>query len=140
VRGVHPAFVRIAGDGPQLQFDCLGEAAGGTDAQPCTDAQKLSHSPASSNYSFRELHLAGIFRWRVEWGGMKFNVQDLFWLMLVVALVCGWWMDRFQLRDWHDYRFRRLKETVERSLVTQNQVKVRVDADGKVTDYENNWP
>lgn len=29
---------------------------------------------------------------------MKLSLRDLFWLMLVVALGLGWWLDRVQLR------------------------------------------
>ena len=24
----------------------------------------------------------------------KFTLRDLFWLVLVVAILCGWWLDR----------------------------------------------
>ncbi len=32
----------------------------------------------------------------IEWAGMKpkLTLRDLFWLVLVVAMGCAWWLDR----------------------------------------------
>jgi hypothetical protein len=29
--------------------------------------------------------------------GMKFSIRDLFWLLLLAALCCAWWLDRNRL-------------------------------------------
>jgi hypothetical protein len=64
----------------------------------------------------------------------QIGIRDMCWLMLAVALACGWWLDRTQLRDWHEFRFRSLKGTVERRLEN-----VTVDSNGKVTDSNRIW-
>ena len=34
----------------------------------------------------------------------QFSLRDLFWLVLIVALVCAWWVNRPAVQKW-EYRF-----------------------------------
>ena len=41
----------------------------------------------------------------------QLSLRDLFWLVLVAAILCGWWMDRRKLVEDNETRVRKHLET-----------------------------
>ena len=35
---------------------------------------------------------------------LRFNIRDLLWLTVVVALAAGWWLERHSHNSWHSIR------------------------------------
>ena len=61
----------------------------------------------------------------------RFTIRDALWLMVVVGLACGWWMDRTALDRWHRLRFGKLVRDAERSLMTVSGEKIIIDERGQ---------
>ena len=64
----------------------------------------------------------------------RFTIRDVLWLMVVVGLGAGWWVDRGLLAKshrasvrWHKDRFSTLVKDVERYLITIHGDKVMVN-------------
>jgi hypothetical protein len=65
---------------------------------------------------------------------LRFSIRDLFWLMLVVALAAGWWLDRHQ--SYKEKLYWRIEQINGTTVITnvQNGYK-KVVRDGEKTSF-----
>ena len=52
----------------------------------------------------------------------RFTIRDVLWLMVVVALACGWWLN---VKSIHLAQEKRDKEIYDRSMEMLNQAKAQ---------------